>query len=94
MSGQDKGSDRVGPTDAMGRAAAGSAASAQDVRLQQQGQPTQAEAAHNGTPAAAAGEDKPQKVATELDRARSLDRKNDSGCMAAVDDARKAMAAE
>jgi hypothetical protein len=68
----------------MGRATGGYAASAQDVRLQQQGQPTQAEAAQNGTPAAAMGEDKQQKVAADLDRARSLDGKNDSGCMGAV----------
>jgi ribosomal protein L18 len=55
----------------MGQATAGSAASAQDVRLQQQGQPTQAEAAQNGTPAApAAREDKLQKVAADLERQR------------------------
>jgi hypothetical protein len=92
--GQGSGSDRVGPTDAMGRATGGSAASAQDVRLQQQGQPTQAEAAQNGTPAAAVGEDKLQKVAADLDRARSLDGKNDSGCMGAVNDARRDMATD
>ena len=90
--GKSGGSDRVGRTDAMGRATGVSAASAQDVRLQQQGQPTQAEAAQNGTPAAAVGEDKLQKVAADLDRARSLDGKNDSGCMGAVYDARKDMA--
>ena len=92
--GQGSGSDRIGPTDAMGRATGGSAASAQDVRLQQQGQPTQAEAAQNGTPAAAMGEDKLQKVAADLDRARSLDGKNDSGCVGAVNDARKHMATD
>jgi hypothetical protein len=92
--GQGSGSERVGPTAALGRATGGSAASAQDVRLQQQGQPTQAEAAQNGTPAAAVGEDKLQKVAADLDRARSLDAKNDSGCMGAVNDARKGMATD
>ena len=92
--GKGSGSDRVGPTDAMGRATGGSAASAQDVRLQQQGQPTQAEAAQNGTPAAAVGEDKLQKVAADLDRARSLDGKNDSGCMGAVNDAKKDMSTD
>ena len=92
--GKSSGSDRVGPTDAMGQATGGSAASAQDVRLQQQGQPTQAEAAQNGTPAAAVGEDKLQKVAVDLDRARSLDGQNDSGCMGAVNDARKDMATD
>jgi hypothetical protein len=92
--GQGNGSERVGPTAALGRATGGSAASAQDVRLQQQGQPTQAEAAQNGTPAAAVGEDKLQKVAADLDRARSLDGQNDSGCMGAVNDARKDMATD
>jgi hypothetical protein len=92
--GKGSSSDRVGPTDAMGRATGGSAASAQDVRLQQQGQPTQAEAAQNGTPSAAVGEDKLQKVAADLDRARSLDGKNDSGCVGAVNDARKHMATD
>ena len=92
-SGQGSGSDRVGPTGAMGQATAGSAASVQDARLQQQGQPTQAEAARNGAPAAAASEDKLQKVTAALDRARVLDRKNDSACMGAVGDARKAMGA-
>jgi hypothetical protein len=90
-SGQGSGSDRVGPTGAMGQATAGSAASVQDARLQQQGQPTQAEAARNGTPAAAANEDKLQKVTAALERARALDGKNDSTCRGAVDEARKAM---
>jgi hypothetical protein len=92
--GQTSGSDRTGPTGAMGQATGGSAASSQDVRLQQQGQPTQAQAARNGTPAAAAGQDRLQKVAADLDRARSLDGKNDSGCTAAVNDARKALASD
>jgi hypothetical protein len=92
--GQTGGSDRTGPTGAMGQAAGGSAASSQDVRLQQQGQPTQAQAARNGTPTAAAGQDRLQKVSADLDRARSLDGKNDSGCMAAVNDARKALASD
>jgi hypothetical protein len=91
---QGGGSERVGPTAVLGRATGGSAASAQDVRLQQQGQPAQAEAAQSGTPAAAAGEDKLQKVAAHLDRARSLDAKNDSACMGAVNDARKDMATD
>ena len=62
-------------------------------RLQQQGQPTQAEAARNGALAAAANEDKLQKVTAALDRARVLDGKNDSACMGAVDEARKATGA-
>jgi len=89
---QGSGSDRVGPTGAVGQATAGSAASAQDVRLQQQGLPTQAEAARNGTPTAAAGENKLQRVSAALDRARSLDQKNDGACMSAVEEAKKAMA--
>ena len=92
--GQNGGSDRTGPTGAMGQAAGASAASSQDVRLQQQGKPTQAQAAQNGTTAAAAGQDRLQKVAADLDRARTLDGKNDSGCKDAVNDARKAMAAD
>jgi hypothetical protein len=92
--GQSGGSDRTGPTGAMGQATGGSAASSQDVRLQQQGQPTEAQAARNGTPAAAAGQDRLQKVAADLDRARSLDGKNDSGCVDAVNDARKDMATD
>ena len=93
--GQDgRSAERVGPTGAMGQAAAGSAASAQDVRLQQQGRPTQAEAARSGKPAAAAGEDKLQRVAADLDRARSLDLQSNSGCVDAVNDARKNLAAD
>ena len=88
------GNAHVGPTVAMNQATAGSAASSQDVRLQQQGKPTTAEAARNGTPAAAAGQDKQQRVAADLGRARDLDRKNDSACAAAVDDARKDLAAD
>jgi hypothetical protein len=77
----------------MDQATAGSAVSVQDARLQQQGQPTQAEAARSGTPAAAVNEDKLPKVTAALDRARVLDGKNDSACMGAVDEARKAMGA-
>ena len=88
------GSDRTGPTGAIGQAAGGSATSPQDVRLQQQGQPTQAEAARNGTPSAARGEDRLQKVTAHLDRARSLDQRNDSACMGALDAAKQNMAAE
>ena len=86
-----RGLNRIGPTGAVGAATAGAAASPQDVRLQQQGRPTQAEAATNATPATAAGEDKLQKVMADLDRARELDGKNDSTCMSAISDARKVM---
>jgi hypothetical protein len=89
--GDSSGSNRVGPTGAVGAATAGAAASPQDVRLQQQGNPTQAEAATNATPATAAGEDKLQKIMADLDRARDLDGKDDSGCMSAISEARKAM---
>jgi hypothetical protein len=92
--GQGGGSERVGPTETMGQATGGSAASAQDVRLQQQGRPTQAEAARNGAPTGARAEDRLQKVTADLDRARRLDAKNDSACTAAVEDARKDMATD
>lgn len=92
-SGQGSGSDRVGPTGAMNQATGGSAASTQDARLQQQGQPTQAEAARNGTPAATAKENGLQRATAALGRARVLDGKNDSACMGAVGEARKAMGA-
>ncbi len=91
--GQGTGSGRIGPTGAVGLATAGSAASSQDAQLQQQGQPTQADAARNGTPAKA-GEDKLQKVTAALDRARSLDGKDDSTCMSALSDAKQAMASD
>ncbi len=88
------GAGHIGPTGAVGQATTGSAASSQDARLQQQGRPTQAEAARNGTPEAAAAEDKVQKITAALDRARSLDRNNDSACMGALDEAKHAMAAD
>lgn len=91
---QGTSSARIGPTGAVGQATGGSAASSQDVRLQQQGLPTQSQAAENGTPAAAAAEDKLQKVSAALDRARSLDAKNDSSCMSALNEAKQAMASE
>ncbi|MEO8716217.1 MAG: hypothetical protein ABI369_14515 [Acetobacteraceae bacterium] len=91
---QGTGSDRIGPTGAVGAATGGSAASSQDVRLQQQGQPTQAEAARNGTPALASGADKLQKVSAALDRARDFDRKNDSACVGALSEAKQAMTAD
>jgi hypothetical protein len=73
----------------MGQATAGAAASPQDVRLQQQGRPPQAQAAMNGTAANTSSQDKLQKVTADLDRARELDGKNDSACMSAISDARK-----
>ena len=94
MSDQGRGADQAGPTGTMSRATGGSAASAQDVRLQQQGRPTQAEAVRNGTPDAARGDDRLQKVAADLDRARSLDQKNDGSCMSAIDAAKRDMAAD
>ena len=90
----DQKSGHTGPTPGMNSATAGSAASAQDVRLQQQGQPTQAEAARNGTPSHASGEDRIQKVTADLDRARNLDAKNDRACMGALDAAKQAMATD
>jgi hypothetical protein len=89
--GDSNGSNRVGPMSAMSEATAGGAASPQDVRLQQQGKPTQAQAAKNATAATASDEDKLQKVTADLNRARELDGKNDSACMSAISDARKDM---
>jgi hypothetical protein len=85
---------RVGPTEAVSGATAGSAASAQDVRRQQQGEPTQAAAAYSGTAGATTREDKLQKVNADLERARSLDAKNDQACLSAVDEAKKRMATD
>jgi hypothetical protein len=84
-------SKQVGPTGAVGQATAGGAASAQDVRLQQQGKPTQAQDATNATAAAASGQDKLQRITADLDRARKLDKNNDSACLDAISDARKDM---
>jgi hypothetical protein len=89
--GDSNDSKRVGPTGAVGEATAGAAASPQDVRLQQQGQPTQAQAAKNATSATPSGEDKLQKVMADLNRARELEGKNDNACMSAIADARKEM---
>ena len=86
-----KGSKGMGPTGATGEATAGAAASPQDVRLQQEGKPTQAQAAKNAAPAAAAGEGRLQKIMADLDRARQLDGKNDTACMSAISEARKDM---
>lgn len=92
--GDNEGSNRTGSTQAMGQATGGSAVSPQDVRLQQQGQPTHAAAAKSGKPAAADGADRQQRIAADLDRARSLDEKDDSTCMGAINDARKTMATD
>ncbi len=89
--GSGGGTQKVGPTGTMGQATAGAAASPQDVRLQQQGKPTQAQAGLSQTPAAARGEDKMQQVTANLDRARKLDGSNDAACMSAISDARKAL---
>jgi hypothetical protein len=89
--GDSGGSNKAGPTSAMSEAAAGTAGSPQDVRLQQQGKPTQAQAAANATPASASGQDKLQRVTADLDRARELDRQNDNACMGAISEARREM---
>lgn len=60
------------------------ATSPQDVRLQQQGQPTTAQ---GGTPDAAA--DKMSMAKTELDRARMLDAQGSNDCAGALDKARQ-----
>ena len=90
-SGDGNNARRLGPTGAVGEATAGAAASSQDVRLQQQGRPTQAQAAMNATPGTSAGQDKLQRIQADLGRARELDQKNDSACSSALADARKDM---
>jgi hypothetical protein len=62
----------------------GIATSAQDVRLQQAGQPTTAQGGDPGALDAQRGE-----AMAALDKARDLDAKNDSGCTAAVEEARQ-----
>ena len=79
-------------TAAMNTATEGRAASAQDVRAQQQGQPTSAQVAQSGSPGHAAPlpPDKLSQVHAALDRARSLDQQgNNEGCTQAINDAKQ-----
>lgn len=84
--GQGASGERTGPTGSMNQATSGSAASPQDVQRQQQGQPTAAQAARTGVQTG--GQSQSQAMAA-LDRARNLDKAGDTGCMSAVDDAKR-----
>jgi hypothetical protein len=73
----------AGATSEMNAASAQIATSAQDVRLQQAGQPTTAQGGNPNTVDAQL-----RKVAEAVVRAKELDAKNDAGCQSAVDEAR------
>ena len=70
----------------MNAAAGQVATSAQDVRLQQQGQPTMAQ---GGKPDA--GAERMSMAKNQLDKARQLDQQGNQDCAAAVQEARKMM---
>jgi hypothetical protein len=79
-------------TAAMNTATEGRAASAQDVRAQQQGQPTSSQVAQTGSTGRAAQlpADKLSQVHAALDRARSLDQQgNNDGCTQAINEAKQ-----
>jgi hypothetical protein len=79
-------------TPAMNTATGNRAASAQDVRAQQQGQATSAQVAQSagGGRAAQLPADKLSQVNAALDRARSLDQQgNNDGCTQAINEARQ-----
>ena len=79
-------------TAAMNTATEGKAASAQDVRAQQQGQPTSAQVAQTGSIGGGAQlpADKLSQVNAALARARSLDQQgNNDGCTQAINEAKQ-----
>ncbi len=75
---------KTGPTPAMNQASSQTATSAQDVRRQQQNEPTAA----NATGAVPA-EDRTAKMEAALQRARQLDSQNSADCKGAVNEAQK-----
>jgi hypothetical protein len=75
---------KTGPTQAMNQATSQTATSAQDVRRQQQNQPTAAQST-----SAASGEDRMAKMQAALARARQLDSQNDADCKNAVSEAQE-----
>ena len=79
--------DQRSGTREMNAAAGQAATSPEDVRRQQQGQPTTAQAADR------ASERMPMAKA-KLEQARLLDERGDAGCMTLVNEAREAMKAE
>jgi hypothetical protein len=81
-------------TVAMNTASQGRATSAQDVRSQQQGQPTSAQIAQGGAQPGAGGTqpqaDKMMQVNAALDRARAADQRGDNaGCTQALGEAKQ-----
>lgn len=77
------------PTDAMGQAAEGKATSPDDVLQQNQGEPTDSDAAEAGQTSTAAGID---DALGALQRAKELDQKGDeAACMAEIAKAKGAL---
>ena len=72
----------------MNQATSQTATSAQDVRRQQQNQPTAAQST-----SAASGEDRTAKMQAAMERARRLDGENSADCKGAVSEAQKLAAA-
>jgi len=83
-----QGGSKTGPTSAMNQASSQTATSAQDVRRQQQNQPTAAQST-----GAASSEDRTAKIEASLARARQLDGQNNADCKNAVGEAQKLAAA-
>lgn len=83
-----QGGSKTGPTGAMNQASSQTATSAQDVRRQQQNQPTAANAT-----AAVPAQDRTAKIEASLARARKLDGQNNADCKNAVSEVQKLAAA-
>jgi len=79
-----QGAEKTGPTKAMNQASSRTATSAQDVRRQQQNEPTAA----NATGAVSA-QDHTAKVEAAISRARQLDGQNNADCKNAVKEAQR-----
>jgi hypothetical protein len=76
--------EKTGPTKSMNQASSQTATSAQDVRRQQQGEPTAA----NATGAFHA-DDRTAKIEAALQRARQMDSQNNADCKNAVNEAQQ-----
>jgi hypothetical protein len=76
--------EKTGPTKSMNQASSQTATSAQDVRRQQQNEPTAA----NATGAVPA-QDRTAKIEAALSRARQLDGQNNADCKNAVNEAQQ-----
>jgi hypothetical protein len=75
---------KTGPTQAMSQATSQTATSAQDVRRQQQNEPTAAQSTGETS-----GEDRTARMQAALARARQLDGENNADCKSAVSEAQK-----